>query len=88
MTLAMQPSTIKDMIFHSIDIITGDMIIFLIVMAGVFVIFFYFIMKKGLNMDDKLHDMLSTIFATVFLFFLLIMSSNGVLQAFIDSILS
>lgn len=66
--------------------ITSDIIRFVIAMIIIFIFFFIFVMKKGLNLDDKLHKNLVELYAALFIYGLMLMADSGAIDTFIASI--
>jgi len=81
-----QASAIKEKALLVIDWVTGDFIHFAVTMAVIFIFFFWFLMRKGLNIDDKLHARFTELFLIALFFGLLVMANNGVLESFISSL--
>jgi hypothetical protein len=72
---------LRDLGLSGIDWITGDIGHALIFIIIIMVIFFVWIMSYALNLDDRIHGMLTEVFIGIVIFLLLTMANNGVIDA-------
>lgn len=73
-------------ILKGLEWITADVIRFAVTMILIFVFFYYFIMQKGLGVDDRIHRKLTELYIAIAICLLMMMANNGVIDAFFSTI--
>ena len=73
-------------ILKGLEWITADFLRFVVVMIIIFFVFFWLFMRKGLNIDDRLHATFTVMYVAIFICLMMMMANNGVLDTFFSTI--